>query len=204
MADRRYGPRPTPPFISDHWCYSLRSTGEPGVAGIRCPRCGTCSELELAREELPLIGGQPLMIQATCAACSLLGVIVISPPAATRPPSSFLRDRPDRPAGIPVRPPTDPVSPVGSPPVADPPTEGPRRTLAEWVEAGVAPPDLSPSTAAAIPRHSDERPGRRDPDSGRRVYSHAEITAAVALHEQQLGQQHDHDQAGADGGEVQP
>lgn len=211
MADRRYGPRPAPPFRSRWWSYAVQCTGEPGIGGITCPRCKTSAELELSRDELPLIGGPPVTVKVTCSACQLVGLIVLEPPAATRPPATFLRDRPDRPAPRPIRPPSDLVTPIGSPPVADPPiegppTEGPLLTLAEWQAQGVAE-GIHPNTAARVPRATDERPGRRD-QHDRRLYSRSEIEQAIELHQQQQqqGLQHNHDQAAADadGGEVQP
>lgn len=178
MADRRYGPKPTPPFISDYWFYAVRCTGEPGTAGISCPRCKTSAALELTRDEIPRIGGQPVMVQIACEACQLLGVIVLAPPAATRPPASFLRDRPDRYAARAITAP-----PVADSPIAPEAATTERLTLSEWQALGVAT-ELHPSTAAAIPRASDERPGRRS-DDGRRLYTREEILAAVQRHSEQ-------------------
>ena len=91
MADRRYGPRPTPPAISQWWAFSLRCTGKPGSITFHCPRCGAAGALDLAADEIPLISGPPEPVSIRCSVCSLLGVLVLEPEAATRPPSSFLR-----------------------------------------------------------------------------------------------------------------
>jgi len=181
MPDRRYGRRPTPPLLSDHWLYAFRSTGEPGVTGIRCPRCGTASELELARDELPLIGGQPQTMQVSCSACSLLGVIVINPPLATRPPATFLREPTPRSSTRSTPPPPPPVADAEAGEVCAYAQEAEVHTLAEWIARGVAPEGMHPSEAAAIPRRADEAPHRRD-EQGRRLYTRAEIDQATALH----------------------
>ncbi|MFN9113045.1 MAG: hypothetical protein ACK5XN_23500 [Bacteroidota bacterium] len=173
MPDRRYGRRPTPPLLSDHWLYAFRSTGEPGVTGIRCPRCGTASELELTRDELPLIGGQPQTMQVSCSACSLLGVIVINPPLATRPPATFLRNPTPRSSTGSTQPATPPMAERSS--MAD--VDELLLTLGQWQQLGIAPEDMHPASPAAVHRHADERPGRRNPE-GLRLYSHSEILAA--------------------------
>lgn len=91
MADRRYGPRPTPPAISLWWSICVRCTGHAGVIAFHCPRCGAAGVLDLAADEIPLIGGPPQLISTNCQACQLTGVLVLEPQPATRPPSSFLR-----------------------------------------------------------------------------------------------------------------
>ena len=107
MADRRYGPRPTPPAISLWWAFSLRCTGKPGSITFHCPRCGAAGVLELETDEIPPIAGPPAPVRISCTVCALMGVVMLEPPAATRPPSSFLR------AGI-----------TSPPPVADEAQEG--------------------------------------------------------------------------------
>lgn len=174
MADRRYDRRPTPPLLSDHWLYAFRSTGEPGVTGIRCPRCGTASEFELTRDEIPPIGGQPATVRTVCSACSLLGVIVIHPPLATRPPATFLREPRSHTSARFAPPPTADAGPQAA---AD--VDALLLTLHQWQQLGIAPEGMHPSSPAAVPRARDERPGRRN-EQGLRVYSHSEILAAIA------------------------
>jgi hypothetical protein len=163
------------PAITRRWELELRATGSSGDLRFYCPRCATPAVIELAATDAPLPGDPPSCISAACLACSVPVLIVLEGPPPTRPPHAY------------SRPPATRLNPA-TPPVADPPiapeaaaTE--RLTLSEWQQQGIGT-ELHPSTAAAIPRASDERPGRRS-DDGRRLYTREEILAAVQRHSEQ-------------------
>jgi hypothetical protein len=167
--------RPSPPAVVLSWNVNLLSLAREGDMELSCPRCHVrmVATLPAMRVTEPAN-----VIPAECNTCGVGFSVTLCPPAAVRPSINPRRQG----AWIDAAPPADPIPPP--PRVADPPAPqaaaGQLQTLAEWQQQGIGL-ELHPSTAAAVPRASDERPGRRD-QRGYRLYSRSEITAAVQRH----------------------
>jgi len=148
----------------------IESTGRSGNHAYACGRCRRHLVVEIDAMELPSPGSPPGSTTVSCPYCTCPTLFVMEAPYATRA----------RPARYATATPAPPPPPEAGDVHAHA-QEAEVHTLAGWIERGVAPEGMHPSTAAAIPRASDERPGRRD-ERGHRLYSEAEIRAAIALH----------------------